>query len=81
MKILETGTWMVTGMAYMVSAVGLMRALISAFLQVVIASLKIPVRTLVCQGSCSLRHDSCREASSVHPLCDSIIALRPPFTP
>jgi hypothetical protein len=43
---------MVTVMAYTVSAVGWMRALVLAFFQVVVASLKTPVRTLVCLGLC-----------------------------
>ena len=45
---------MATVMVYLASAVGWMRVLVSAFLQVAIASPKIPVRSLVCLGLCSL---------------------------
>ena len=49
-KILGTGMRMAMVMAYTVSAVGWMLALVSAFLRAVIASLKTPVRALVCLG-------------------------------
>jgi hypothetical protein len=94
MKILETGMRMATVMVYTVSAVGWMRALVPAFLQVVIASLKIPVRTLVCLGLCSLRSELLqrnltdsstprphyRLATTLHSLINPISTLcdRPP---